>query len=315
MKDGMLARLFRRLFVHNLYLKAIAAILTLALYIWVSEDRETVLADTAPVRIVVPDDMVLVSDPPDRVRVTIRGRWSEVQRFDITQLEPIRIDLSRTDRDRMVHLSPNMVRVPPGLRVTHIDPPALHVVLEPESERTVPIRATVTGEPNPSFVVTSVETIPDTALIRGPESRLEEIHSVSTDPVDVSGRTRSLRRTARLQTGDGLVTAHTDQPVTVIVEIETQVVTETFTEIPVTTVNTAHISEIEPLTTDVTLRGPKPLLDSLDPSVLRAEIDLGDLDEPAHGTYSRDVEIFNVPPEVEVTRVFPLRFRVTVSEP
>ncbi|MFU8804522.1 MAG: hypothetical protein ACNA8W_11980, partial [Bradymonadaceae bacterium] len=82
MNGGVLRSIARRVFVHNFYLKFIAAVLTLALYIWVSEDRETVVAGFAPVRIVVPEDLILVSEPPDRIKVTIRGRWSDITRFD-----------------------------------------------------------------------------------------------------------------------------------------------------------------------------------------------------------------------------------------
>lgn len=313
MKKSPFGRILRRLFVHNLYLKAIAAILTLALYIWVSEDRETILSDTVPIRIVVPDDMVLVSEPPDRVRVTIRGRWSDVQRFDSTQLEPIRIDLSRTDLDRTINLSSNMVRLPPGLRVTSIDPGSIHVMLEPLTRKTVPITPAITGEPNPSYAIASLEVSPESATLVGPGSRLDRIASVPTEPVDITGRTRSLRRQVRIDTGDGLVSAETAEPVSLHVEIRTQEVTETFADVSVSAVNTNLQVAIEPATTDVTLRGPKPLIDGLTPGILRAEIDLGGSAET--GTYSREAEIVNVPPELEVVRVFPRSFRVVIAEP
>ncbi len=308
-------RFLRGLFVNNLYLKAIAAILTVALYIWVSEDRETIVSDTAPVRIVVPDDMILVSDPPDRVRITIRGRWSDVQRFDFTQVEPIRIDLSRTDRDRMVNITSDMVRVPPGIRVTNIDPPAIHVLLEPEAFKDVLVTPAVSGEPNPAYTVTDTTVTPNRITLRGPESRLERISSVSTEPVDITGRTRPLRRNVRVETGDARVNAEITEPLVLEVEIETQEVSHTFSDIPVSAVNTGLRVDIEPPTTDVTLRGPKPLIDDLDAGMLRAEIDLGDLDDPSAATYSREAEIVNVPPELDVARVFPQRFRVTIAVP
>lgn len=315
MKNGVLSNLLRRIFIHNFYLKFIAAVLTLALYIWVSEDREAVIADYARVQIVVPEDMVLVSDPPDRVKVTIRGRWSDINRFDATQLDPIRIDLSRSDRSTTVDISPNMIRVPPGLRVTNVEPNSLFVELEDESYRTVPITPQISGEPHSSYAVESVRVTPQTVTIRGPQSRIDAINAVSTQTVDISDRTRSLRRQVQLRTDDGLVTPELDDPVVVEVDIETQEITHTFEDIPVEAVNTSFNTTVAPATTNITVRGPKPVVETLDPSILRVEIDLSDEDDALPGTYSREAEVFNIPQNITLVSIFPERFRVTTTEP
>ncbi|RAL21621.1 hypothetical protein DL240_12245 [Lujinxingia litoralis] len=314
MSSLTLRNILRRIFVHNFSMKFIAAVLTLALYIWVSEDRETVVASFAPVRIVVPDNLVLVSDPLDRVKVTIRGRWSDVNRFDPSQLEPIRLDLTRADSDSIVTITPNMVRVPPGLRVVALEPSSMYVELERESQRVVPIIPQTTGEPQANYVVEGIRVNPARVAIRGPQSRLERINSVQTEPVDVSNRNESFDRNIQLRVEDGLVRVDYDRRIRVNVEIGSELDTRTLEDIPVTGVNTSLQVDISPATTSVTVRGPRALVNRLNADVVRAEIDLSDEDRRPPGTFSKEVQIQNLPQDVEQVQVYPDRFRVVTSE-
>ncbi len=309
-RGGVLIALGRRIFVNNFYLKFIAAVLTLALYIWVSEDRETVVVRSAPVQMTVPDGMVLVSDPVDRLEVTIRGRWSDINRFDAREVDPIRIDLSPADTDSVITFSPNMINVPPTLRVTHLEPQSVYVDLEPESFKTVPIRPRVTGEPAESYTIEDIRVTPQMVTIRGPTGRLEGIDSVATESIDVSHRTRPLQRTARLDIDDGLVDADLDEPIVIEVDIETEEITESFSDLPVEAVNTSYETEVNPDTAEIMVRGPKPVVEGLNRDLVRIEIDLSEEDDRPPGIFSRSAEVFNLPPEVELINVHPERFRV-----
>ena len=311
MNRGVLVQLGRRIFLKNFYLKFIAVILALALYIWVSEDRETVVAGYAPVQIVVPDEQTLVSDPVDRVKVTFRGRWSDINRFDPSQLDPIRIDLSPDDS--VVSLTPNMIGVPPSIRITDIEPSSIYVELEAETYKNVPLRPRISGEPRTSYTVESTRVTPETITIRGPESRIDEIDTVRTEQVDISDRTDSLERTVQPDIGDGLISVELDEPIMLSVDIETEEVTETLDNISVSAVNTSYATEVEPSTAAVTIRGAKPDIDSLDLDVIRAEIDLTDEDDRPPGTFSRQAEVVNLPADVELDRIHPDRFRVTTE--
>ncbi len=314
MKGGVLIQLARRIFVRNFYLKFIAIILTLALYIWVSEDRETVVAGYAPVRIVVPDDMTLVSDPIDRVKVTFRGRWSDINRFDPSDIDPLRIDLSPADRDRVVSITSDMIGVPPAIRVTDIEPSSMYVDLEPEIFKNVPVRPRISGDPRASYTVTDIRVIPRTVTLRGPESRLQDIDSVRTEHIDITGRTEPLRREIRLDIDDGLVTAELDAPVSLEIDIETEEIEETLSEVSVDAVNTSYEASIDPEAANLTVRGPESVVSEFDRELIRVEIDLSEEDNRPPGTYSRRAEVVNLPPELELERIHPDRFRVITTE-
>lgn len=315
MNGGVLIQMARRVFVRNFYLKFIAAVLTLALYIWVSEDRETVVAGYAPVRIVVPDEMTLVSDPIDRVKVTFRGRWSDINRFDPSDLDPIRIDLSPGDKDTVVSITSDMIGVPPAIRVTDIEPSSMYVDLEDESFKNVPIRPRITGDPRPSYTVANIQVSPRTVTLRGPDSRLEAIESVRTERIDISDRTESLQREVRLDIDDGLVSVELDSAIQLDVDIETEEISETLSDLPVDAVNTSYETSVDPQRAELMIRGPESVITDLDRDLIRVEIDLSDEDQRPPGTFSLQAEVVNLPPEVELRRIHPERFRVVTTRP
>lgn len=305
----------RRSVVKNFFLKFIALTLALSLYIWVSEDRETVVAGYAPIRMVVPDGLVLVSEPIDRVKITFRGRWSDINRFDPSNLDPIRLDLSVSDADSVVTIGRDRVAVPPSIRVTDIEPDSIFVDLEREDLKNVTLRPRIVGDPRTSYTIEDVRIRPETITIRGPISRLEQIDSVYTERVDITDQTNTVQRQVRPDIADGLITAELDTPIELVVEIVTEEIDKELTGITVDAVNTSYVTSVEPDTAQVIVRGPQSIISTMNEDLIRAEIDLTEEDERPPGTFSRPAEVVNLPPDVDAIQIYPQRFRVVTTRP
>lgn len=312
MNGGTLLNILRRIFVRNFYLKLIAAVLTVALYVWVAEDRETLDEFYAPIQITAPEGMVLVSEPESWVEVTLRGRRSDFNRLD-DELDPIRINLEPADDDSYVRITSAMVGVPPNLRVTDIDPSALYIELEPEDFKNVEVQPRISGQPSPSYTVEQVSTSPETVTIRGPESRLEEIESVPTEEIDIEGASDTVQQSVDLQIDDEFVIAELEDDITVEIEIETEEITETLSSLDVDGVNTSYETTVDPDSADITITGPMPILDDLDHDLVRVEVDLSEHDNRPPGTFSLGADVVNLPDAVELDRIRPNRFRVTTE--
>ncbi len=315
MNGGALTNFIRNVFVRNFYLKFIAAILTLSLYIWVAEDRETSEPGYAPLEVSAPDGMVLVSDPEGWVEFTLRGRRSLLNRLDIDDLDPIRLDLDPADDDSYVRITSAMVGVPPNIRVTDIEPPAVYIELEPEDIKTVDVEPQIAGEPANWYTVEEIRTSPQTITLRGPQSLLAQMDSVPTEEIDITGRSSSLRRSVQPIIDHKLITAELDDDIVVEVDIETEEVTKTIDDISVDAVNTSYDTVVDPDTARLTVTGPLPILEDMDQDLLRLEIDLTEEDQRPPGTYSRPAEAVNLPDRVQVDAIFPERFRVTTEAP
>jgi YbbR domain-containing protein len=301
---------FQRVFVVNGSLKLIAFVLTLALFIWVREDRESAVTGYVPVSPVIPEGMVLVSDPVERVRVTVGGRWTDLNKFDPSQLQTIRLNVEE-DTSGLVSITADMIKLPPGLRVTSIQPNYVRVELEPAASHSVPIRPRIAGEPAESFDLGDVAVRPPRIQVTGPESSVENLEYVWTEPVDVTDRTESFEKRVNLRIDDPYVQYDVDRIITVKVPIDTQEVTRTLQDVGVVAVNTTHETDIRPETISVTVRGPKPIIDRMSGETIYAAIDLAAEDDKPPGTFSKPARIANLPPEVNLVAFHPTEFVVT----
>lgn len=307
-----LDRILRRLFLRNLHLKVIAALLTLALYIWVSVDREVERTREAPLQITPPSGMVLVNDPPDKTAITIRGKWSDLARLESAELDPINVEVDTTMGETgRVSLSPELVDLPPGLRAVDIEPNYVKFRLADKHRKEVRVRANLVGEPADAYEISNVRLTPSTIDVSGPATALESISAVSTEPIDVTGRTESFTQRVRPRLDDPLVEYQLDDPLEVEVTLHAQEIRRTIPDLEVRAVNTVYPTAIEPQQVNVTIRGPKGVIDQLDKDHLHASLDLsGEQNKRPGALFEREVEIRNLPRGVEVLEKQPSHFRI-----
>jgi YbbR domain-containing protein len=93
------------------------------------------------------------------------------------------------------------------------------------------------------------------------------------------------------------------------VEIDTQEIQRVISNIPVepVNINAPMTATVNPKTVSITLRGPKAVVEKIDPSALLASLDMSGK-EP--GTFMKEVEIQNVPRSVQVVETQPSHFKV-----
>lgn len=132
--------ILRDLFSANMPLKIVAFTLTLSLFIWVRDDRQASVVAVAPVRVMIPQGMVLTGDVVDRVRITVQGRWSDIEAFDPTSIRPIQLLPQETTEQQLLPITDEMIDLPGGLRSSTIQPDVLRVTLQPEKRKLVSIQ-------------------------------------------------------------------------------------------------------------------------------------------------------------------------------
>lgn len=301
-----------RLFVVNGSLKLIAFVLTLALFIWVREDRQSAVQAFVPVRVQFPEGMVLVSDPPERLRVTVIGRWSDLNTFDPSQVPAVSVEADE-DTNGLVSISSDMIELPPGLRIDTIQPNFVRVELEPGATRSVPLRPRIVGEPGQSFALGEVSVRPQRVPVTGPRSSITDLEYLWTEPVDITDRTESFDKRVQLRVDDPLIQYDVDRPITVRVPITTEEVTRTIQEVSVVGVNTTYAIKIRPNSATVTVRGAKPIVDKMSPDSIYAAIDLSEESRKPPGTFSKTARIANLPPDVNLVQFHPNDFLVTTT--
>ena len=195
-----------------------------------------------------------------------------------------------------------------------LDPPVVQVTVPIEQVRTekdVPVRVRVEGQPASGYWVVSYSAQPDSVTLVGSPQELDTIRSVYTETVPIDGATRSFATTIDLVRPPGIGITGSNE-VAVFVEV-LPILTSREAEVAVTYVNLQPGMEVsvEPSTVTVTLSGPAPVLRALQASSVIVSLNLSGL---GTGTYAPIPDV-SAPPQVRVDGIDPPRLRVTVTAP
>lgn len=183
--------LLRGIFIEHLGLKILAALLTATVFLLVGTDEQREITARVGVSYVMPEGKVLVSERLDEIKVTIKGPWRRIKRFDDRELDRVTLDVSQV-RGGEVPITPGLIKVPDGLTVTSVSPPAVLIAFENRIEREVEVTPSLTGRPELGYAVVAGEVTVDPArvVVRGPEGRVATMSQVRTQDIPIDGRSR-----------------------------------------------------------------------------------------------------------------------------
>jgi YbbR domain-containing protein len=178
----------KRLLLRNLGWKLLA--LALSIFLWLSlsgqrRERVSERGYVIPLTVVnVPPQLVIISPIPDIVDVRLKGPFTSIRLADPAKMEAV-MDLSGGEPgERIYKLSSEDINAPEDLEVIGISPNSVRLRLEKLAQREVAIV--------PHFVPpaadATVRVDPPTAKIAGPESEVQRISTVLTDPIFLAGR-------------------------------------------------------------------------------------------------------------------------------
>jgi len=152
----------------------------------------------------------MIVDPPKGekgipVRVEVRGPRPLVEQVRSSN-NKFGVDLPTTNPSEFTaFLDPQQLRLPAGVEVLSITPASVTIKTEPVAQRELLVEVQQVGSPDRGFEVDHIDVFPATVLVRGPQSRIEELRSIITYPVDVSNFRASERLETSLQVPDPLV--------------------------------------------------------------------------------------------------------------
>jgi YbbR domain-containing protein len=190
----------RNLLLDNLPLKVVALILAVTLVIVKHEEEVALVTVEVPIRVIYPTDRVLVVKPEDMVKVTVEGRYADLDKLDIP---PLDVQLSGFQGETYA-FEPELFKVPPGLKVKDVRPPAMLVRLEEKVVADLPVKPDLFSEPQAGYLLTEVRLEPPRIALEGARSAVERLEAVMTQRIDLTSRNQSttLEREADLAPGE-----------------------------------------------------------------------------------------------------------------
>jgi hypothetical protein len=212
-------RYFRNLLLRNLQLKVVS--LTLAILLWIALNGEpkSEIGLKVPLEFRNSPKEVEVLGETNAVDIRLNASSSIVKRIDASEVTAS-IDLSDwTPGERTYSLGESNLSVPFGVAVTKITPNKIRLRFEKTDHKIVRVNPRILGKPAEGHIVTAVVCQPERAELEGPASHLAPLESISTDSLDVSGRSSTFSVRLHLYVEDPLVRLTANQETLVEVTI------------------------------------------------------------------------------------------------
>ena len=220
--------------LNNPVLKLVSLGLSFLLWNLLGGKDEVIRVVTVPVQFVnLATDLAISTDYQRQVEVTIRSRrriaTEEVQdlsaEIDLQTMVAGNAQISLNER--------NISNRPLGVEVLSIAPNPLQLELEQIHHKTVEVRPRLEGEPAEGYELVEVLSSPQQVPISGLEAVLAKVSTISTEPVDISGRSSGFDAEVELDRPSPSLRIDSGSPVVLQVLIEEKRRELTLTRIPV----------------------------------------------------------------------------------
>ena len=188
----------------NLGLRGIALALALAFWFLVnaSQRGSTTQLDVPLGYRLLPAGLAIVNHHPEFVRIQIEGPRLLMSLIDPDRLM-LRLKLGGIrPGETVLKLSPEMFHVPRQTTVTQISPSEIILDIDRITDRRIPVRVSLVGEPAAGYQVTAISTIPKEVVAHGPSRYLAHLQYVRTSPLDVSDARSEIKQILVLQPVD-----------------------------------------------------------------------------------------------------------------
>jgi len=275
----------------HLGLKFISVLVALGLWYTVAGEETVERSLLVPLELQNRSERLELADnPPSSVNVRVRGRSGLLSQLVSGEVVAM-LDLSSAKAGRRYFaLTPKHVRAPFGVDVVEVSPTTIPLKFEPSLTRKVPVAVVTEGEPAPGYVAGKPSVQPSTVEVTGPESAVERLREVITEPVSLAGARGTVREPAAIGTPDASLKL--DRAVTAIVTIPVAPlpVERVLAAVPVRLRNVAKgvAAQAVPTAISVTARGPSDIVSTLRSDAILAYVDLVGL---GPGRYNLSVRV------------------------
>lgn len=185
-------RLFRRVFLEDWGTKLVALGITAALWLGVTglQKPTSRRLNSVPLVLNFSSEMEATNSPPKEVDIVVTGDKTKVSRLRSEDLV-VSIDLTDiTPGERTIQLAPENINVdlPSGLKIDEIQPGKIAVKLERVEEREIAVKPEIEGAVEDGFEIYAQSITPAKVRVRGPESIVKSLDSISTEKIQIDSR-------------------------------------------------------------------------------------------------------------------------------
>jgi len=179
----------RNIVFDNWGIKLVSLGLSLTLWFFVTSKGKTEMTLTVPLELRnIPRDMAVVGNIAGSLEVRVQGQERVLRDIKDTDKMVGVIDLSMTKvGENTVHLSPDDIKRPAEVTVTHMSLSEIKVKLEPLVRKAFRLQPVLHGVPAAGYRLVKITVLPPRITVEGPESRMTALKLLQTMPIDIQG--------------------------------------------------------------------------------------------------------------------------------
>ncbi|GEM_PF-4793348 len=283
----------RKIIMNNIWLKLISLVLAIGSWIYITDLVSKEVTFRVPVKIDLSEKMIPITNNVEYINLTVKGPAGIL---DTLTPKSFRIYKDLTDvfqtGNIIVPVQDMNISVPNHVSVEKFFPKRITINLDRIIEKDFKVNVITRGKPAPGYVELKNHIVnPPTIVLRAPAQLAENIDTVNTDPIDISGLISTRRfPNVRLQELLPRHPLNEDKTVEITIMIGEEQARRTFAKIPIRImelVKTPYAMKMSVREAEVTLNGKREVLDVSDATDIKVFIDVANL-EP--GVYDLPIE-------------------------
>ncbi len=177
----------RRLMFANWGIKLLSLALSLTLWFYVTSKGKTEMTLTVPLELRnIPQNLAVVGNVASSLEVRVQGQERVLRDITIGKKVYGVIDLSSARvGENTLPVTPDDIRRPSGVSITHKSLSEIRVLLEPIVRKTFHLRPVLRGAPAPGYRLVKVSVSPARITVEGPAGMMRSLIALRTMPIDL----------------------------------------------------------------------------------------------------------------------------------
>lgn len=208
----------RKLLTENITLKISAVLISVFLWFFVTSRGQSEINFEVPLEYKnIPADMGIVNGGVKNVTVTVRGHERIMKNLKASDVR-VYVDLGKAKKgEETFYLKADDVKLPYALSATNVVPSSVRIKLDETVSKSVHVMPVLIGEPESSFLVSSIKVEPKSVALKGLKSEVRKLSVVKTDALDITDLNKTFTQEVDIDTGGANVSS---EPATVKVTIK-----------------------------------------------------------------------------------------------
>jgi YbbR domain-containing protein len=305
----------RLFFTANLGLKAGAlgiAILMFSLVHGAEDMERNVYVDVVVRPPADAENMILVTEIPDRVRVRLKGSRARLNSIRQENLPPVDVKLKTREEPRY-YFEKEMFDLPTGVSVLQVVPPSLTFKWVERAVRELPVEVILEGKLADGLEwAGEPEVVPETIDADGPRDVVNSMRTVHSMEIDVSGLDEGVFQRDVPLVGPPSNTTFDAQSVLVTLRVRPKMKERVLSPLRVDAQGVVPRA-IRPRAVTARVRGPESIVRELNPLSVLAIVNLTNA-EVASGPVAASVELRGLPDGLEVVAIEPSTVTVLMPQ-